>query len=295
MICCPVCLTCATTPRTRLQAVALYECPSCHLLFNDPLQPPDGSSGDRSCVDARQRGRKMSPLPLLTRQEWGYRSFFSLHLNPGGRLLEVGCGTGAFLRLASQQGYRAMGIDHDPTAVRSARELCGTGDVRALSVEDLLQEPWDCNFDVICLFDVLEYLEDPVRVVAGLGGMLTTGGHIVCTVPGSRRWPRWFVPGVDSPPQHLTLWVGSALDYCFKIAGLAPVAVLSSPLLSDHLLRQASAQWEALQRTDAVGKALRAAGQFVVAPVVAGLLAIVPGAGGFTLMGVAVKSDECQS
>jgi len=45
-----------------------------------------------------------------------------LHLTPDDRLLEVGCGGGAFLHDALGSGCRAWAIDHSPEMVRRARE-----------------------------------------------------------------------------------------------------------------------------------------------------------------------------
>ncbi|HLY76928.1 MAG TPA: methyltransferase domain-containing protein, partial [Thermoplasmata archaeon] len=45
-----------------------------------------------------------------------------LHLTAADRLLEVGCGGGAFLRDALASGCRAWAIDHSPEMVRLARE-----------------------------------------------------------------------------------------------------------------------------------------------------------------------------
>ena len=45
-----------------------------------------------------------------------------LPANPGGRLLDVGCGNGAFISQMAALGWRAEGIDPDPAAVAAARE-----------------------------------------------------------------------------------------------------------------------------------------------------------------------------
>ncbi len=229
---------------------------------------------------------------FIIRRDWRYRSFFSLKLNPGAELLEVGCGSGMFLRLAAEQGYKITGIDNDPSAVHAAGKVYGMNEVQALSAEELLSDPWRRSFDVICLFDVLEHLEEPAEVVRGLGEMLAAGGHLVCTVPSHQRWPQWFAEDVDVPPHHLTLWSQTALKICFEGAGLKLATILRSPLLGDNLLHQASLRWKALQRLDIVGMALRAAGQFVVMPVIARVLSLMPNAGGFTLLGVAYKAGD---
>jgi len=255
------------------------------------MRHPGAQWYEQSPLYSERRERKTAVPMFIIRRDWRYGSFFSLKLNPGGKLLEVGCGSGVFLRLAAAQGYMVSGIDNDPSAVKTARDLYGVTDVQALSVEELLANSWDRCFDVICLFDVLEHLEEPARVVQGLSEMLVRGGHLVCTVPGHQRWPQWFAPNVDLPPHHLTLWTQPALKRCFKNAELEPIAIIRSPLLGDNLLHQASVRWRALQRLDVLGMALRATGHFVVMPLIARLLSAVPRAGGFTLLGVACKPD----
>ena len=70
-----------------------------------------------------------------------------LHLTPSDRLLEVGCGGGAFLRKALESGCSATGVDHSPEMVRLTREqnratlesgrlTVKKGDAGALPVDD---------------------------------------------------------------------------------------------------------------------------------------------------------------
>jgi SAM-dependent methyltransferase len=232
----------------------------------------------------------------LARSDWRYRSFFALNLNPEGRLLEVGCGSGLFMKLAAAQGYQVEGIDADPSAIHAARHLYGLENVRVLSAEELLAiNPGDGLFDVICLFDVLEHLEEPLQVVRGLGQRLAAGGYLVCTVPDHQRWPKLFALDVDLPPHHLTLWTPQALQRCFENGGLEPWLIKPSPLLGETLLHQASLRWGALRRLDLLGKLLRGTGHYLVMPIVARLLSMVPQAGGFTLLGVARRAEGGQT
>lgn len=191
-----------------------------------------------------------------------------------------------FLRLAAQRGYRVSGIDHDPSAVRAAQEIYGVSEVETMSAEEFLAHEWDRRYEVICLFDVLEHLQDPLKVVRGLARLLAEGGHLVCTVPSHERWPQWFASEVDVPPHHLTLWSREALRRCFANAGLELETLISSPLLAENLLHQASGRWKVLQRLDVVGIIVRALGQYVMMPALAAALSVKPGAGRFTLLGV---------
>lgn len=286
---CPVCAAAAATPLTHIGDYALYDCPACRLRFCDPMRSSDAQWYEQSAIYTERREREKAVAAFVLRQDWRYRSFFALRLNPGGTLLEVGCSSGMFLRLAAEQGYLVSGVDHDPSAVKNARELYGVTQVETASIEEFLARPRGDLVEVICLFDVLEHLDNPVRVIRELGGRLSPGGHLVCTVPSRERWPQWYNEHTDIPPHHLTLWTGAALERCFQRAGLETVAVLRSPLLGDHLLDQARARWKVLQRLDIVGKAARAIGNFIVMPIMAGVLSLRPGAGGFTLLGAARK------
>ena len=287
---CPVCSATTQQAVAHVGGYTVHECPACLLRFSDPMQNPGAEWYEQSHLYTERRERQRRVSTSMIRRDWRYRMFLSQTLNPGGSLLEVGCGSGMFLRVASANGYKVTGIDTDPSAVRTAQELYGMADVQALSVEDLLSNPWERCFDIICLFDVLEHLEKPLDVLRGLGTMLTGGGYLVCTAPSHQRWPHWFAPEVDVPPHHLTLWTASALEKCFTGAGMEPVFVKPSPLLGENLLHQASLRWSALRRLDAIGMGLRAVGQFIVMPMLARVLSLNPKAGGFTLFGLARKS-----
>jgi len=287
---CPVCGASSSLVLHQVGEYAVLECPACELRFSDPMRHPGPCWYTRSPLYVERRERKVKVPMFVTRRDWRYRTFFSLHMNPSGRLLEIGCGSGAFLSLAEQRGYRVTGIDADTSAIKTARQAYRLKNVRAVSIEELLNDSVERLFDVICLFDVLEHLQDPLATMQGLAAMLSDSGKIVCSVPSHQRWPHWFAGDVDLPPHHLTLWSRPSLAKCFEKAGLRAAMAIRSPLLGENLLNQANWRCSMLRRPDAVGMALRAGGQFVVMPVLARMLRLlVPEAGGFTLLGVGTK------
>jgi SAM-dependent methyltransferase len=105
----------------------------------------------------------------------------------GTRVLEIGCGTGANLRRATELGAGCVGIDLDVRALAFCRELPV---VRADALADL---PFaDRSFDVLLMLDVLEHLTDPAAFIGEAARVLSPGGSIAIMVPaGPELWSYW--------------------------------------------------------------------------------------------------------
>ena len=107
-------------------------------------------------------------------------------LTAGMRMLDYGCGPGDMLQIASACGLEAHGIDASARSVELAKERgldIALGDHRDMS--------WpEEHFDVIFLQSVIEHVEDPVELVAGLKPYLKPGGTLVLSspTPGSHFW-----------------------------------------------------------------------------------------------------------
>lgn len=122
----------------------------------------------------------------------------------GGALLDVGCGNGAFLRLASEMGWTVSGLDFDPQAVQQARNAGFDVTVGGIDALDHLAG----HYDVITLSHVIEHVADPNKLLARLHRLLKPGGILWLETPnlhslGHRLYGRdW--RDLD-PPRHLLL------------------------------------------------------------------------------------------
>jgi 2-polyprenyl-3-methyl-5-hydroxy-6-metoxy-1,4-benzoquinol methylase len=98
---------------------------------------------------------------------------------PGGRLLEIGCGKGAFLRLAERH-FDVAGIDVSRYAVGCLKPYLGA----RVKVADVEQEELGADsYDVIAAFNVLEHLRKPGAVIHGIHRGLRGQGIVIGSVP----------------------------------------------------------------------------------------------------------------
>ncbi|MCX7848561.1 MAG: class I SAM-dependent methyltransferase [bacterium] len=106
-----------------------------------------------------------------------------------GRLLDVGCGNGRWLRTMQAFGWRVQGVEVNPAAARTANELgvpvfCGT----------LVDAHFPAaSFDVVRLHYVFEHLTNPGETLAEISRILAPRGLCYIRIPNIRSWTwRWF-------------------------------------------------------------------------------------------------------
>jgi SAM-dependent methyltransferase len=123
--------------------------------------------------------------------------FGRLHLQPGTRALDVGCGNGRHAFEALRHGAEVVATDLDATALaevermaeamRLAGEVADGGSLRTVRA-DARQLPFeDAEFDVVIAAEVLEHIAEDGAAIAELRRVLRPGGQLAVTVP--RWWP----------------------------------------------------------------------------------------------------------
>jgi len=111
-----------------------------------------------------------------------------LNLDGGEHLLDVGPGTGSFLRriAAGHQG-RLVGVDVSPTVVAGLRAIDGVEGQRG----DAVRLPFaDATFDVVTARHMLYHVADPARAIAEARRVLSPGGRFVAVVNHDQVLPK---------------------------------------------------------------------------------------------------------
>lgn len=138
---------------------------------------------------------------------------------PGGRLIDFGCGAGEFLQRMQQLGWSVQGIDMSPSmAAGVSRRLGVRVHAGTLPHPDV---PPD-SADAITMWQVLEHVHDPVSTLRAVGEVLRPGGRLHLSVPNvaSRSFAvfreHWHALEL---PRHLTHFSPDTLGAVLKDAG----------------------------------------------------------------------------
>jgi SAM-dependent methyltransferase len=105
-----------------------------------------------------------------------------VELRPGQTALDIGCGAGAFVRLLTERGARAYGIDASDALIELARERVPDADLRVGDMEALPYE--DDTFDLVTGFTSFFFANDFVAALREAGRVAKPEAPVVIQVWG---------------------------------------------------------------------------------------------------------------
>lgn len=111
-----------------------------------------------------------------------------LPLQPGTRVLEVGCGQGHLTRRLFERGVEATGVDANP----NAEEIAGTDRVRTMRAESL--EFGDDSFDVIVSVHAIEHIPAIEAAFLEMARVLRSGGRGMFIYPAEPIMGLYAIP-----------------------------------------------------------------------------------------------------
>ncbi|MFV2068796.1 MAG: class I SAM-dependent methyltransferase [Pirellulales bacterium] len=165
----PHCSLCGAEGREevfREDPFQVVRCEGCGLVYVTPrlkseVLPKVYDEGYWTSEGPKSRGyadyRSQEQLYLKT-----FRKRFQLidrYKPPPGRLLDVGCAAGFFLKVASEKGWQVEGVELSAEIASHAREEYGFQQVHVGTLESAPYEPK--SFDLLTMWDVVEHVSDP--------------------------------------------------------------------------------------------------------------------------------------
>lgn len=204
--------------RTELSPGKILRCRNCRFGFRQ-LRPSDEQLArlykqlDTRVYDSEIEGRSRSAV--------GQLKIVQQYANNTGRLLDIGCASGLFLKCAVDAGWQAEGIEQSHTHCQTARRILDSNVQIHYSTLQGAHLP-TASFDVVTLWDVLEHITDPIGFLDLAGSLLRPGGFLFANVPNldsiqarllRSKWPLLL-------PEHLNYFNLDSLKICGARSGL---------------------------------------------------------------------------
>ena len=189
------CRTCGlmrTTPRPTPETISFY--------YPDDYGPYLGTQ----VRQAKPSSIKKLLKPLVKRV-FNFNTERLPSLAPG-RMLEVGCASGAFLHRMASQGWQVQGIEFSEKAAQAAAQLGYRVHAGPLETAPPPEEP----FDLIVGWMVLEHLHDPIGGLQNLREWAKPGAWLALSVPNARSLEfrlfkeKWYALQVPTHLHHFT-------------------------------------------------------------------------------------------
>lgn len=135
-------------------------------------------------------------------------------------VLDIGAGTGDFLRMARRRGWRFEGVEPNPMARGLATE-------KSLKLYRSLTELPDQEFQIITLWHVLEHLPDLNVQIPAILDHLKEDGTLFIAVPNFRSWDARYYGSFWAAydvPRHLWHFSRPAINRIFSHWGMQEVS-----------------------------------------------------------------------
>lgn len=240
---CHVCGRRETTPFLEARGFAIVKCVGCGLLYVNP-QPTDTElaelyathdQGDQWRVHEQHFNRAVG------RDIKRFRC--------SGSVLDVGCGSGNFLRVMRDEGFAVMGVERSESGWSYATGTHGLNVFHG-AIEEFIRSRRESSFEVITLLNVLEHLKQPRKMLLSLAGISRPGGLLVVVVPDARlhallakvrrlagsKDPFWMEPAYQpivaiDPPFHLICFEPRTLRRLLEGCGYQILKISNAPVI----------------------------------------------------------------
>lgn len=246
---CPICHSSKVLHLCKSEGYDVWRCPNSSTDFVWPLPTPaalkqlydreawfqGGEKGGYADYDAQTEPSLAVVTELLSRFKAADKEL---------AVLDIGCGYGNHLQLAADQGWKCFGIEPSEHARAIIKARHGDRITVVERAEDLLPK----RFDLVLMFEVIEHLADPYKLLFTLFGRDAIGPEtlIVISTPNARSFDAIGNPAgwaYRHPPSHLVFYSAKSLHQLLtrllfkdiRIRGVVPVQSEFSARFDDEV------------------------------------------------------------
>jgi len=149
------------------------------------------------------------------------------------KVLEIGCGQCSFLlSLKNKFGGEPIGLEMNQHAIEKATSM-------GLNVKNEDLDSYAVKnreaFDVVCFYQVLEHIADPLTFLQKALLLLRKGGKLILAVPNNDSLLNKDVENaLNYPPHHMGLWTKKSLVYLTDLLNIKLEHMQNEPLQREH-------------------------------------------------------------
>ncbi len=238
---CHICSSSRYAAYLQARGFTVVECRDCGLRYVNPQPSIQGLEQIYAIFDQGDQWRSGEEhFNRRVRKE-------ILRFKKTGSVIDIGSGSGNFLRCMREAGFSVFGVEPSRTGSEHARSVYGIETFNG-TVETFVSPEVRREFDVVTILNVLEHLKRPGETLVELGRLLREDGILVVVVPDARlhavlgqtrRWlgfsdPFWMererhpLVGFD-PPHHLCSFEPRTILLLLERCGFRGVCVRNAP------------------------------------------------------------------
>lgn len=238
-----LCAVCGTEVyRTRFlfkkNSYQVVQCAMCDFVFVHPPPTPQELKRFYDRRDYFEAGNAFGYADYTTMSRQKYGATWSYRLDQLGKrmptcgvLLDLGCATGTFLKMARERGWTVAGVELSAYAAKTAQENLG------IPVARSIHHVPSASVDALTAWEYIEHLIDPTAELREVWRVLKPGGWFALSTPNTQNllanedlWA-W---AEMKPPEHLafftaetlTRWLTPTGFVSIYVEGIVPIGLL---------------------------------------------------------------------
>lgn len=172
-----------------LGELKVWKCRDCRMMFLNPFLGPEGmkkifsspellSQVNCFLADYDNAETWMTPRTLTIYSK--VLAQVEAQLGGPGKILDIGCGRGAFLQCAAGLGWKAFGLEPNCS---NREELASKHGIRVFAEDFFKGTLPEKDFDAVSLWDLIEHVPDPEAWVRRCQSFLKPGGILIMATP----------------------------------------------------------------------------------------------------------------